>query len=121
MIVRPDHKVVHMVNRVMNRLIEVGPPELRQLSWEVIVLNANVDNAMVLPGTYLLKRLKVERKRERKNKMHHLDEYTDSECCVCDFVGGKVCVFAGIFPLAHDEEGLACVLAHEIGHVIARK
>ena len=50
MIVRPDHKVVHLVNRVMNRLIEAGPPELRQLSWEVIVLNANVNNAMVLPG-----------------------------------------------------------------------
>jgi predicted Zn-dependent protease len=34
--------------------------------------------------------------------------------------GGKVAVYTGILPITRDEEGLAAVLAHEIGHVIAR-
>ncbi len=34
--------------------------------------------------------------------------------------GGKVCVFTGILPIMKDEDGLATVLGHEIGHVVAR-
>lgn len=34
--------------------------------------------------------------------------------------GGKVGVYTGIFPVAQTEAGLAAVLAHEVGHVIAR-
>lgn len=34
--------------------------------------------------------------------------------------GGKVVVYTGILPLTKDEEGLATVLGHEIGHAIAR-
>jgi metalloendopeptidase OMA1, mitochondrial len=34
--------------------------------------------------------------------------------------GGKVAVYTGILPVTHDENGLAAVLGHEIGHVIAR-
>lgn len=34
--------------------------------------------------------------------------------------GGKVVVFSGLLPVAKTEAGLATVLAHEIGHVIAR-
>ncbi|RXW19816.1 hypothetical protein EST38_g6040 [Candolleomyces aberdarensis] len=33
---------------------------------------------------------------------------------------GVVVVFTGILPVCRDEEGLAAVLAHEIGHVVAR-
>ncbi|KAJ3535466.1 hypothetical protein NMY22_g6483 [Coprinellus aureogranulatus] len=33
---------------------------------------------------------------------------------------GVVVVFTGILPVCQDEEGLAAVLAHEIGHVVAR-
>ncbi|THH32674.1 hypothetical protein EUX98_g1525 [Antrodiella citrinella] len=33
---------------------------------------------------------------------------------------GNVVVFTGILPVAKDEEGLAAVLGHEIGHVVAR-
>lgn len=34
--------------------------------------------------------------------------------------GGKVGVYTGIFRVAHDQDELAAVIAHEIGHVIAR-
>jgi metalloendopeptidase OMA1, mitochondrial len=34
--------------------------------------------------------------------------------------GGKVAVYTGILPITRDESGLAAVLGHEIGHVVAR-
>lgn len=34
--------------------------------------------------------------------------------------GGKVCVFTGIMKMATDQDELATVLSHEIGHVVAR-
>jgi len=33
--------------------------------------------------------------------------------------GGKVAVYTGILPVTKDETGLAMVLGHEIGHVVA--
>jgi predicted Zn-dependent protease len=34
--------------------------------------------------------------------------------------GGKVGVYTGMFPVAKDTAGLAVVMAHEVGHVLAR-
>jgi predicted Zn-dependent protease len=34
--------------------------------------------------------------------------------------GGKVAVYSGILPVTQDDAGLATVMAHEIGHAIAR-
>ncbi len=33
--------------------------------------------------------------------------------------GGKVAVYTGLFPVAQDTAGLAAVLGHEVGHVVA--
>jgi predicted Zn-dependent protease len=33
--------------------------------------------------------------------------------------GGKIAVYTGLFPLAHDNAGLAAVLGHEVGHALA--
>ena len=33
--------------------------------------------------------------------------------------GGKVAVYTGLFPVARDSAGLAAVVSHEVGHVIA--
>ncbi|KAL5500923.1 OMA1 [Sanghuangporus vaninii] len=35
-------------------------------------------------------------------------------------VNGNIVVFTGILPVAHDIDGLAAVLSHEIAHVVAR-
>lgn len=34
--------------------------------------------------------------------------------------GGKMAVYTGILPVCHSETGLAVVMGHEIGHVVAR-
>jgi predicted Zn-dependent protease len=34
--------------------------------------------------------------------------------------GGKIGVYTGIFPIAQTEAGLAIIMGHELGHVIAR-
>jgi predicted Zn-dependent protease len=34
--------------------------------------------------------------------------------------GGKIGVYTGIFPIAQTEAGLAVIMGHEVGHVIAR-
>jgi predicted Zn-dependent protease len=34
--------------------------------------------------------------------------------------GGKIAVYTGILPIARDDAGLAAVIGHEVGHVIAR-
>ncbi len=36
------------------------------------------------------------------------------------FPGGRIVVYTGIFPVAESESGLATVLGHEVGHVVAR-
>lgn len=33
--------------------------------------------------------------------------------------GGKIAVYTGLFPIAHDTAGLAAVLGHEVGHALA--
>lgn len=34
--------------------------------------------------------------------------------------GGKIAVYTGIFPMAHDEAGLAAIVGHEVTHALAR-
>lgn len=46
--------------------------------------------------------------------------FQDDEPNAFALPGGKVGVNSGIFRVAHDQDQLAAVLAHEIGHVVAR-
>ena len=73
-----------MVQRVLSKIVRASQyPELKQLYWEVAVIDSDTANAMVLPG-------------------------------------GKVIFYTGILPIANSEEMVAAILAHEIGHVLAR-
>ena len=45
------------------------------------------------------------------------DDQTANAWCL---PGGKMAVYTGILPLTQDEAGLAVVMAHEIGHAVAR-
>ena len=76
-----SHPDVRFVKRVAARLIRASG--LKDLKWEVHVIQSKEVNAFVIPG-------------------------------------GKVFVFSGILPIAKDEDGLATVLGHEIGHQVAR-
>ncbi|MCI0546652.1 MAG: M48 family metallopeptidase [Candidatus Rokubacteria bacterium] len=50
-------------------------------------------------------------------------EYTvieDKQANAFALPGGKIAVYTGILPITRDEAGLAAVIGHEVGHVIAR-
>jgi len=46
-----------------------------------------------------------------------IEEQTVNAWCL---PGGKVAFFTGILPICQDEDGIATVMGHEIGHAIAR-
>lgn len=50
-------------------------------------------------------------------KVHVIDDPKQMNAFVMP--GGKVFVFSGLFPICHDEDGLAVVLGHEIAHNVA--
>lgn len=45
------------------------------------------------------------------------DDDTPNAFCL---PGGKVGIYTGILPITHNEAGLATVIAHEVGHAVAR-
>ena len=49
-------------------------------------------------------------------EFHLVDDKEVNAWCM---PGGKVVVYTGIMPVAHDETGLAVVLGHEIAHAVA--
>jgi len=60
---------------------------------------------------------KVANKPEYKWEFTVIDEPKTANAFALP--GGKVAVYTGIFPVAHDTAGLAAVLGHEVGHAIA--
>lgn len=50
-------------------------------------------------------------------EFHAIDENTVNAWCM---PGGKVVVYTGLLPVTRDEQSLAIVMGHEIGHAIAR-
>ncbi|PPR05556.1 hypothetical protein CVT24_003295 [Panaeolus cyanescens] len=76
---------------------------VKDKKWEVVVVNdPNVVNAMAAPGEFYL-------------LYFILFLFIFNTTWI-----GLIVVFTGILPICQDEEGLAAVLAHEIGHVVAR-
>ncbi|KAI8902336.1 peptidase family M48-domain-containing protein [Globomyces pollinis-pini] len=86
------HPMHRMVERIAKELIK--ETELQHLHWEVYVVDDDeISNAFVMPSTNIARNNSID---------------------------GKIFVFSGIFSRTSTAEGMAALLSHEIGHVIAR-
>jgi metalloendopeptidase OMA1, mitochondrial len=57
---------------------------------------------------------------DRKDYQWEFKVIEDTQVNAFCLPGGKVAVYTGILPVAHDDAGLAAVLGHEVSHAIAR-
>ncbi|KAI9511952.1 peptidase family M48-domain-containing protein [Russula earlei] len=72
--------------------------------WNLLVVNdEKVVNAMAAPGV-----------------LAHSESFNDASVILATSDEAPIVVFTGILPVARDEQGLAAILGHEIGHVVAR-
>lgn len=67
---------------------------------------------------------RVGRRIVAKAEMTHLDWdfklFSSDQVNAFALPGGKVAVYVGILPVCENEAGLAAVVGHEVGHVLAR-
>ncbi len=56
----------------------------------------------------------------RPNLPYRFTAVNEPEANAFALPGGKICVTRGLLARLHDEDGLAAVLGHEVGHVTAR-
>src|SRR5690349_3123377 len=57
---------------------------------------------------------------DRKDYQWEFKVIEDTQVNAFCLPGGKMAVYTGMLPVAHDDAGLAAVLGHEISHAIAR-
>ncbi|OLL24654.1 Mitochondrial metalloendopeptidase OMA1 [Neolecta irregularis DAH-3] len=108
------------------RFIDMSPEEEQELSKvayrEIMTRYRN----QILPGNHPTSRfvsnvaqriIKVSGLEGLRWEIHVIDSPEKNAFIL---PGGKVFVFTGILPLAQNKDGLASVLAHEVGHQVAR-
>lgn len=95
-----DHPMTIMVRQVLERLLP--STGLEHLDWKVHVVSA--------PGKSFL-----SVKASFDNTCSQLLDIMNAEVSA----SGKVTIYTGIMPICLDEAGVATVLSHEIGHVVA--
>ncbi|TCD71070.1 hypothetical protein EIP91_000162 [Steccherinum ochraceum] len=100
----PDHVLTRHIARVTSRLLESSNlGTLRSVEPHKAGLGRTEDVAPGVGG------------REWTLMVVHDDKVPNAMTAY-----GNVVVFTGILPIAKDEDGLAAVLGHEIGHTVAR-
>lgn len=117
-ILPPNHPITRHVRRVLTRLLDgsdlgtlrdAAPPRSHRQPSEDDVWNPDSDLGRtedVAPGV--------------GGRQWELIVVNDDKVVNAAASYGNVIVFTGILPVAKDEQGLAAVLGHEIGHVVAR-
>ncbi|KAI0721774.1 peptidase family M48-domain-containing protein [Fomitopsis betulina] len=112
----PNHPISRHVRRVVERILEashlgtLAPPEPthgRTLTLDPDSAVWPAEQSIDLPPTV-------------GGKQWNLMVVNDDRMVNAAATFGDIIVFTGILPVAKDEEGLAAVLGHEIGHAVLR-
>lgn len=103
--------------------------QLGRLGYQQMLAEASIstNRAEVEPLQRVARRIAVvaeEYVRERGVRWNFDWEFAvirrdDVVNAVC-LPGGKVAVYTGLYPVCHDEDGLAVVVGHEVAHALAR-
>ncbi|KAI9059474.1 hypothetical protein FKP32DRAFT_1668676 [Trametes sanguinea] len=108
----PNHPLTRHIRRVVTRILEANG---------LGTLHAPEVHTRLHPHDGMVSIDEVERiPPEAGGKEWHLFVVNDDRVVNAMASFGDIIVFTGILPVAKDENGLAAVLGHEIGHAVAR-
>ncbi len=93
-----------------NTPVPSSDPKARQVE----IIGRKISHAV---GKYMRKNDMAKRLKNFSWEFNLVDDNTPNAWCM---PGGKVVVYTGILPFTKDDEGLACVMGHEIAHAVAR-
>lgn len=107
-----------------SQLVLVSESEMQSLGQEAfhqVLSKAAVAKDKQVVGAVTRVGERIARSSERPEYAWEFAVIDDAEMVnAFALPGGKVAVYTGLFPVAEDESGLAAVIGHEVGHVLAR-